>query len=513
MIEDTIIVENLNNSFLQIDTDPAIAKELSAFFSFMTPNYYFMPKYKNGMWDGKTRLYKILGSTLPSGLYGVLVKFAQDNEYEIIDRRTPSKLEQPSEEYLDTFLKRLKPHVRGEEIEHYDYQLESVKLAIRNERTTILSSTSSGKSLIIYSLIRWYQKRVNGKILVMVPTVNLVEQMCTDFDDYASEEEWRSENYIHKIMQGKKKFSEKTIYVSTWQSIYKMPKNYFEQFDVILCDEVHGASAESIVGIMEKSVNAFVRVGFTGTLKDMKLHQLTIVGLFGDIVQVSTNRELMDRGIITNLDVKFCMLKYSDSICKEITRKKVEKISPGGKKIYRNNYTNEMDYITSCVQRNLYIAKLAEVLPGNVLILFNKVQKHGKPLYKLLLKRLDNKKNVHYISGETKVDNREKIRGTIEKETNSVLIASYGTLSTGVNIRSLQFVIFASPYKSEIKVLQSIGRILRKCKGKKKAVLFDLVDDFRHKKKVNFAYKHFAKRFDIYKKEKFPISVTEYKLL
>lgn len=512
-LEDTLTVESVNNSFIYIDAEASIMRELSEFFSFMTPNYYFMPSYKNGLWDGKTRLYKMNSSTLPSGLFGILTKFAQDRDYNLIDKRTLSGNEKPSDEQIDTFLKGLEPHSSGKKIDHYDYQVRSCKIAIQDERATILSSTSSGKSLIIYSLIRWYQERTKGKILVLVPTTNLVDQMYSDFDDYASEIPWKSEDYVHKIRSGVKKNADKKVYVSTWQSVFKMPKSYFEQFDVVLCDEVHGASAESIVGIMEKAQNAFVRIGFTGTLKEMKLHKLTIVGLFGDITRVSTNRELMDRGIVTKLDVKFCMLKYSESICKDINKKVVEKVTPGGKKIYRKNYPYEMDYINACMQRNVYIANLVSVLPGNVLVLFNKVQKHGKPLFNMLKKRLDKERNVYYISGETKTDKREKIRGTIENETNAVLVASYGTLSTGVNIKSLQFVIFASPYKSEIKILQSLGRIIRKNKGKKKAILFDLVDDFRYKKSVNFSYKHFTKRFDIYKQEKFPISVSEYKIL
>ena len=513
MEQDVIVVETINNSFLQIDTDPSIARELSDFFSFKTPNYQFMPKFKNGLWDGKTRLYKILGSTLPSGLYEILLKFASDNDYSVIDRRTPSNLERPSEREVEAFCASLRPHSGGKKIEHYDYQLESVKYTILNDRATIVSTTSSGKSLIIYSLIRWYQRTLKGKILVIVPTTNLVSQMYSDFDDYSSEISWCSEDNIHKIYQGQKKNSDRKTYVSTWQSLQHMPPEYFKQFDAILCDEVHGADAKTITWIMDNSINAFIRAGFTGTLKSKTLHQLTIIGLFGDIKKVTTARELMDRGIITNLDSKFLVLKYNQDICKEINRKVVEGITPSGKKIYRNNYVNEIDFITQCHQRNIFISNLVSVLKGNVLVLFNKVEKHGKPLYNLLSTRLDKEKNVYYISGETKVDKREQIRGTIETETNSVLVASYGTLSTGVNIKSLQYVIFASPYKSEIKVLQSIGRILRLKKGKNRAVLFDIVDDFRYKKSVNYAFKHFSKRFDIYKSEKFPVTVSEYNLL
>ena len=171
-MEDTIIVESLDNSHLYIDTDPAIANEMSDFFTFMAPNYWFMPKYKNGLWDGKIRLFKKRGGTLPIGLYGILCQFASERDYKVIDRRTPSPLEKPTEGQINHFMRNLNPHSKGHKIEHYDYQLEAIRLAIQNERATILSSTSSGKSLIIYSLIRWYQQRVRGKILVIVPTTN-----------------------------------------------------------------------------------------------------------------------------------------------------------------------------------------------------------------------------------------------------------------------------------------------------------------------------------------------------
>lgn len=512
MQTNTIVVQTLNNSFLQIDTEPSIARELSDFFSFMTPNYQFMPKFKNCLWDGKTRLYKILGSTLPSGLFGILLKFASDRDYDVIDRRTPSKYEKPTDEQIDAFCDDLKPHSDGKPISHYDYQLKAVKESIINERATIVSPTSSGKSLIIYSIMRWFQQKTDKKILILVPTVGLVTQMDSDFDDYASEASWCSADNVHKIHQGQKKKSTNQVYISTWQSIFKMPPEYFDQFDVVLCDETHLATAKSITGIMDRSKNASVRIGFTGTLKDTKLHQLSIVGLFGDIKRIETTSGLMNKGLITPIDIKFCVLKYEQSICKEINRKIVEKITPTGKKIYRDNYQNEMDYITQSMARNIYICNLVSVLPGNTLVLFNKIQKHGKPLFELLKKRLGSNRNVRYVSGETKANKREQIRNSIENDDDSVVVASYGVFSTGVNVKSLQYVIFASPYKSEIKVLQSIGRVLRKKKRKKKAVLFDMVDDFRYKKSVNYSFKHFQRRWEIYKSEKFPVSINEYKL-
>lgn len=513
MIDNTIIVETINNSYLYIDTTPSISAELSDHFSFFAPNYKFMPAYKNGKWDGKIRLYKMMNSTLPVGLFNLLSKFASDNNYTVIDRRIPNKLKTPSESEIEVFLSDLNIHANGDEIKHHDHQVDGIKTALIDSRATILSATSSGKSLQIYSIIRWYLEKIDGKILLIVPTVGLVDQMYSDFIDYASHDEWSVHDNIHLIKAGKKKDSDKRIYISTWQSIFKQKPEYFEQFECVICDEVHVASAKSISYIMDNCINAHIRLGFTGTLKDTKIHQLFIVSMFGDIKNVASARLLMDKGLISSLDIRFVVFKYPIVYCKEVNKRVVEKVLPGGVKKYRDNYRFESNFVETYAPRYVFVLNLIKHLKGNTLILFNKVEKQGKPLFSFLKKKLDNtQKKIYYISGETKPKERERIRKEMEKGDDSILVASYGTLSTGVNIKNLKYVIFFSPYKSEIKVLQSIGRVLRKAKGKTKAVVFDLVDDFRYKKYVNYFYKHFMKRYEIYKKERFPVSVSEYNL-
>jgi len=512
--ENIILVETINCSFLRIGAVRSIQQEMHDYFAFYAPNYRFMGRYKSGLWDGKIRLYSLQSRTLPAGLFDILVKFADDNGYEIIDNRDdpPFALTDHTKQDIDKFLETLDPHSDGDPIEYHDHQREAIEVSIKNLRATILSSTSSGKSLIIYALIRWYQERVEGKILILVPTVSLVKQMVSDFDDYASEDTWNAETTIHPIFAGKKKESSKQIYVSTWQSIYKQPPEYFQQFDVVFCDEAHTAEAKYITAIMNACVNAHVRIGFTGTLKSKRLHRLNVVALFGGIRVVATNAEMMEKDIISMLDIRFIVLRYREAISKEITRRVRVGKKPDGKPKYRNNYRFEMDFISSFKPRNNFILNLARSLVnGNTLILFQFVEKHGKPLYDLLSKNLKDR-NVYFITGKTSANDRERIRKQMEKEKNAVLVASYGTLSTGVNIKNLHYVIFASPYKSEIKVLQSIGRVLRKCKGKKRAVLFDLVDDFRNKKYVNYLYKHFVARYDIYKADKFSLKIIEFDL-
>jgi superfamily II DNA or RNA helicase len=511
MNPNTIYIHPINASKVFISAEESILHELWDYFSFFAPNYRFIPKYKNGLWDGKIRLFNKSLRTLPTGLVGRLSKFASDNDYVIVDKRVPKTEETPTEAEIEAFMDGLNIHAGGKKIEYHDHQTEAIKHIITHDMSTILSSTSSGKSLVIYTLIRWYQEHTDGKILIIVPNTGLIHQMFSDFDDYASEDTWCSEDNVHKIYAGQEKQSDKKVYLSTWQSLQRMNEEYLSQFSVVFCDEVHTAEAKVLSGIMGRCTNAYTRAGFTGTLKSKTIHQLAIIGLFGDIRVVATNQTLAEKGIITPFKVNFVVLKYKGMICKEMCRKVVEKVMPNGKKKYRNNYRFETDFITQYNPRNIFILNLAKSLKGNYLILFDKVHKHGIPLYKMLKEAMPDRP-IYYISGMTKANEREKIRRNMEKEENAILVASYGTLSTGVNIKNLDGAIFAYPYKSEIRVLQSVGRLLRKADGKNIAVLFDLVDDFRWKKSVNYLYKHFLKRYEIYHKERFPINVSEYHL-
>jgi len=509
-MSDQIVVTSVNASYMEIDTNIGIQREINEFFTFYANNYRFMPRYKNGLWDGKVRLFNYMSSTLPAGLFNILVGFAEERDYEIIDNRFIFDTGSFSMDYLES----LNVHSKGKKIEFREHQIESIKEIINEKRVTIVSATSSGKSLIIYGLIRYFSKFLDSKILIITPTVNLVTQMYKDFDDYSTEVEWNVDDKVHMIYDydGVTKDSDKQIYISTWQSIYQQPKSYFKKFGFVIFDEVHQATAESVIRIMDCSENAWIRAGFTGTLKDEKLHKLKVNGLFGGIKKVISTREMIDAGYASKIHIKIVVLTYEQSICKEINRKVKIKTKSGAEK-WRNNYVNEISYITELNERNEFITNLASVLNGNVLILFNKIEKHGKPLFKKLKKRLDKKRKIYYISGETKAEDRENIRESVDSDNNSILVASYGTLSTGVNIKNLNYVIFASPYKSEIKVLQSIGRVLRLSNRKDNAVVFDLVDNMAYGKKFNYCYSHFLKRLDMYKREKFPMSVSKYKLI
>ena len=369
-----------------------------------------------------------------------------------------------------------------------DYQVTAINHAVKHRRALLVSPTGSGKSLILYSIARYYKK----KTLIIVPTISLVSQMISDFREYSKEDpSFDVDKMCHPIFAGQDKVSKKPIIVSTWQSIYKMPKEFFKDFEVVMGDEVHQYKATSMKGIMEKLVSCPYRFGTTGTLDGLQTNKLVLEGLFGPALKVTTTKILMDKKQLAELNIQCLVLKYSEETTK-------------ANKIL--NYQDEIKFLVLNKKRNIFIRNLAISMKANTLVLFQFVESHGKVLHELIVKKLaqaDPTRKVFFVSGETEGDVRENIRKLTEKEKNAIIVASSGVFSTGVNIRNLENIIFASPTKSRIKTLQSIGRALRIGDNSDKATLYDLVDDMTHKQHKNFAIKHFLERVKIYDGEKF----------
>ena len=289
---------------------------------------------------------------------------------------------------------------------------------------------------------------------------------------------------------------EPQVIVTTWQSVFKQPKEWFEQFGFYLGDEAHTGTAKSLQTISSNLVNAEYRIGTTGTLDNEKVHKLVLEGSFGPVYEVITTRELMDTGSLADLSIDVLLLQYDKETCKAV------KGLP---------YQEEIDFIVRHEKRNNLIKNLSLQQTGNTLVLFQFVEKHGKPLYKSIVDSSKDRK-VLYVSGETHVDERELVRKICTEQNNVIIVASLAVFSTGINIPSLENIIFASPTKSQIKVLQSIGRGLRK-HGDKKAKLYDIVDDFSDNKKTkNFALTHSAERIKIYSKQQFEFKIHQIKI-
>jgi superfamily II DNA or RNA helicase len=467
-----------NEAFVKFECERHIAQELSDFFTFFVPGYQFMPAYKNRLWDGKIRLAELKTNTIYHGLIEYIREFCNERNYNLYLEPTIHYTENYSLKEAKEFSDTLNlPH------EVRDYQLNAFVHAVRNRRLLLLSPTASGKSLIIYLIIRYLQSTNAQKGLLIVPTTSLVEQMFSDFKSYGFD----SDEYCHRQYSGKEKHTNKFLTITTWQSIYKNPKEYFEQFDFVVGDEAHQFKAKSLTTILSQCINAKHRIGTTGTLDGTQTHKLVLEGLFGPVFKVTTTSELIEKKQLADFNIKCLILKYPEEVCKQAKKW---------------TYAEELDYIVTNPSRNKFIKNLALSLEGNTLVLFQFVEKHGKILYELI-KQEANKRHVFFVFGGTDVEIRESVRAITEKETNAIIVASYGTFSTGVNIRNLHNIVFASPSKSRVRNLQSIGRGLRIGENKSKAVLFDISDDMRLGKFTNYTLQHFVDRVKIYDNEKF----------
>ncbi len=479
MYRELIKVKKHNEVYAVILADSGILKELSEYFKFRVPGYQFMPSYKSRMWDGYIRLFNSLTCQLYLGLVKYLKVFAKEREYDIeIDDEIYECEQEVTKEKIDSFIENLSlPHKLR------DAQYLALQEAITKGRNLLLSPTASGKSLIIYTLIRWFETE---KVLIIVPTIGLVTQMIDDFKSYGF-----NTKHCHGIYESQSKETDKRIVVSTWQSIYKLPKSWFKQFGVVIGDEAHLYKAESIKKIMQNLETCKYRFGTTGTLDGTQTNKLVLEGLFGPVFQVTTTKKLMDEGHLAKLKIDCLLLKYDVEECKNLRD---------------STYRDEVKFIIENNKRNSFITNLAVNLENNTMVLFQYVDKHGKILYESIKKKAKGRK-VFYVSGETDAESREQVRKITEKERGVIIVASSGVFSTGINIRNLDNIIFVFPSKSRIKTLQSIGRVLRVGDYSNKATLYDIVDDLSYKAYKNFALTHFLERAKIYNSEKFDYKI------
>jgi superfamily II DNA or RNA helicase len=468
-----LVLTPVDNVYIRIDCDDAIARELSDYFAFDQPGSQFMrrtSRFKG--WDGKIRLFKLNTHKIYRGLIPRIYEFAETRDYKVTNNVPgPDPLWKVDADLVEFIESLGLPHVPD------DYQWAALRYMLNNERGIVQAPTGSGKSLILYMLCR----ALDVKTLVIVPTLGLVKQLVNDFASYGYT------GAIHTIHQGQSKSTDTDITVSTWQSLFEQDAEYFDQFDCIIVDEVHGAKAKSLTGILEKCTATY-RFGVTGTIDNTECHRLILEGLFGTIEQVATTSELVKRGRLSKPKVIVLVLNYPDFVKKEMRR---------------SEYQEEIDFLCTCEARNKFIAYLARETKGPTLTLFQLVQKHGASLYERF-KAVCGTRQVWYVTGDMPADERELIRKRIvESGADDELLATYGTTQLGINIPNLRNLIFAHPSKSIIRVLQSIGRVLRLSDGKEDATIIDIVDDLRFGRWVNHTFRHAEARMQYYTAEDF----------
>ena len=476
-----MIIEKVDDVHVKVHCESDIAQELSAYFTFNVPGAKFSPAFRNRVWDGKIRLFSAATHYIYGGLVPYIQQFANERDYDVEFSDNSFADTNFSLEEANQFVSRLN---LPEDRQPRDYQLDAFVHAVRKRRALLLSPTASGKSLIIYLLSRFFRSNPD-KILIVVPTTSLVHQMASDFISYGC-----NEQYIHKIFSGQEKLTDAPFVITTWQSVYKLPKTWYAQFHCVIGDEAHLFKANSLKTMMTKLVNCPYRFGFTGTLDGTQTHKLVLEGMFGQVKKVTTTVELMDQNHITRLKIKAITLSYSDDL----------------RKTYKGiDYQSEIDFIVTHPPRNKFITNLVLSQKQNTLVLF-KLKTHGKSLFDQITSRCSDRKTF-YVDGDIDGLVREDIRKAVEEEQNAIIIASLGTFSTGVNIRNLHNVIFTSPSKSRIKTLQSIGRSLRLNTNKEFATLYDIADDLSWKSKKNHTILHFIERVKMYDDEKFDYKI------
>ena len=479
-----LIISKKNEVYLQIKAEPHIYYELADQFTFEVPGAKFSPAYKKKFWDGKIRLFNTQTREIYVGLLDRIMQFCRDHEYtsEFVESKyygLPFEVNEGiSKEGVKDYMNAICKYSPRQ------YQVQGVYDALRHNRKLLISPTASGKSLMIYSIVRYFVENKKNTLIV-VPTTSLVEQMYKDFADYG----WDVGSFCHKIYAGKERETDSQVIITTWQSIYKLPRKYFERFSMVIGDEAHQFKSKSLISIMTKLSDAKYRFGFTGTLDGTQTHKWVLEGLFGPSYKIIKTDELMKKGHVATLDINVLLLKHSPN--------KFE------------TFEDEVQYIITNDRRNNFIKNLALDLKGNTLILFARVEKHGEPLYNLINNNnIIENRQVFFVHGGVETEDREQIRDITERENNAIIVASYGTFSTGINIKNLHNVIFASPSKSRIRNLQSIGRVLRKGDNKSKATLYDIADDISYKSRKNYTLNHLIERIKVYNEENFNYDIV-----
>ena len=460
---------------MSIDCTDDIAYELRDAFTFEVPGARFTPQFRAKLWNGKIYLFNVQKKEMYRGLISYIKSFCEERDYDFIyENDVKEKINiDNAKKFIQTLNCKYEPR---------DYQIDAFLHAINNKRALLLSPTASGKSLIIYLILRYINV---SKVLIIVPTTSLVSQLYNDFADYG----YDSSNNIHTIFSGRDKQSDMPVVISTWQSLYQLPATYFHQYDAIIGDEAHLFKSKSLTGIMTKLHEAKYRFGFTGTLDGSATHKWVLEGLFGECKHVTKTEKLIKEGHLSDFRIKVLLLKHE--------------------KTEFFDYQGEIDAIVDNQKRNRMIKNLVRDLEGNTLVLFNYVERHGMPLYESINSIVKDGRKVFFVYGGVDTEEREEIRKITETENDAVIVASYGTFSTGINIRNLHNVVFASPSKSRVRNLQSIGRVLRKGNNKTFATLYDIADEYCRTPQKNYTLKHLDERLKIYEEENFNVEIIK----
>ena len=491
----TLYVKKIDETTLKFACDDVgVHYELSDYFRFYAPGYKYDPRFRNHLWNGKIMLVSASKQTAPVGLRQQIQKFCTDRNYHFIDQTEEQLLEKGDDvssfdQWLETINLPFEPR---------DYQKKAVLESLTGQRRTLLSPTGSGKSLIIYLILRWNLSK-SRKCVVIVPSTSLVEQMVDDFKKYSiNDDGWDAEKEVAKLYSKVNTDPfEVDALVTTWQSICRYDNSLYNTWDCIIVDEAHNAKSKILQQVVNGATNAKFKIGTTGSLTGENVHEFILTGSFGPVCQVATTKQLQDGGQLSDMDIHMLILKYPKEESKTLFRE------------IGKDFNTEIDYINKHAKRQLFTRNLACSLKGTVMILF-KLREQGETLYKLIKEKVGDSRPVFHIDGRVKASLREEIRQSINDNKGAILVASVGTSATGLNIPCIENVILC-PSKSRVRNLQSIGRGLRLSEDKTICNVFDLVDDLSYGNHKNYSLKHGMERYNLYQSEGFKITFNEIK--
>lgn len=499
--------------------------QLSLWLTRKIKGYKFNPTVKMGLWDGSISYFD--NGKVPMGLWkecltaaneiGVPFRITNKEDFPINRNITYDDVYDFCKDFFNGHKSKDKKTGEWKDFFPHDYQIETAYKILKNRYCLGEVATSGGKSLIISIVFFYILKNIdpNARFLLIVPSISLVTQFYENLIEYnlgdnvelGYDNPNKMDLRVEEIMSEKpRKYTgvkDANIYIGTYQSLINWPNDWFEQFYGVVCDESHQAKATSLQSILKRTFgHAEYRFGVSGTFPpDDSCEILTIQSVMGPRVSQIEAKLLVDRGNITPMQIKALLLNYNEVELND--RLKRVRTPDNGRDIYEY----EKKFIQSTDKKIDFIKKLVDKkCTGNTLVLFHTIE-YGKRIF-------DNVKELSsvdsfYIDGEVSGKKRTEIFTEMNKTDRvKVLIASYGTLSTGVSINSIEYVIFADSFKSESLIIQSIGRSLRKFEGKELATIYDLVDVLDINQKNNVFYRQFTERQTFYNKRKYPLEIV-----
>jgi superfamily II DNA or RNA helicase len=492
-----------NKKFLVIDSCTELEYEqLKSSLTKKIEGWRFHPLVKKKIWSGDITFIK--GNKIPAGLWKEVIDISKEYDLKVVLNGITNIFD--SEISIESFNSWADDFFKNSDIKPRDYQIDAAFKILRYRRCLAELATSAGKTLISFIVVAYMLEQLGKKkILMIVPNVSLVVQASGDFEQYNKS---RVPIRIQQIYAGVKLRASSNIVIGTYQSLVKYDEEYFKQFDAVFVDETHQAKAASIQSIMDKCWHCDYRFGLSGTIpKRGTVSRLSLMSAMGPLVTQIKANYLQDEGHIAKCKVLQIHMDYATPTQKEA-------FSHLSKNPYDRQklFSLEQNFINESEKRLDFVCNVIKKSTSNSLVLFHKIA-YGEKLYKKLKEITD--KKVYYVDGSVNADIREEFKSRMEKNDDVIIVASYGTFSTGISIKNIHNVFFTESFKSEVIIRQSIGRGLRKHATKDVVKIYDFIDDFRYKSTneewLNYIYRHGMERRKIYKEEKFPFEVQNIK--